>query len=94
MTLTIIASVIVKEEFLQDTKLRMLDLVEQSKQEKGCLKYTLHQDNKNSDTFLFIENWQSKTLWEKHLESLHVQSFVKETENSIVEFSVQEMSQI
>lgn len=94
MSIVIVASVIVKEEFLRTTKSKMLDLVEKSRYDEGCITYDLLQDKKKSNVFLFFEKWETRILWKKHLTSSHVQSFVKETKNNITEFKVQEMNLI
>ena len=42
-------------------------LVPITRAEDGCLQYDLHVDNENSGFFVFYENWESRALWQTHM---------------------------
>lgn len=50
------------------------ELAEASRKEKGCIKYELYQDEKDSNVLAVIEEWESKAALDKHKNSEH---FVK-----------------
>lgn len=49
--------------------------VEPTRAEEGCVNYDLHRSTEEPGTFMFYENWESRELWERHMESPHLQEF-------------------
>ena len=62
--------------------------------ENGCINYDLHQDHKNENTFLFYENWESRSHWEDHNVSVHIKAFQQATEGMIEKVEIFEMHKI
>jgi len=89
--LTIVAKILAREEKREFVKSELLKLIEITRSEKGCINYDLHQDNDNPNLFLFYENWENKTLWEKHMENKHLAEYISATEGAIEEFTVNKM---
>lgn len=92
--LTIVAKIIAKPEKIELVKNQLLKLIEITKAEKGCINYDLHQDNKQENTFLFYENWETKALWEAHINNTHLADYVKATDGAIENFTLSEMTKI
>ncbi len=46
----------------------------------GCINYDLHRSVEDPGTFMFYENWESRPLWEQHMESPHLQEFSSKQE--------------
>jgi quinol monooxygenase YgiN len=90
--LTIVAKIIAKEGKSALVKTELLKLVEPTKAEEGCINYDLHQDNTNANVFLFFENWSSRALWLKHMDSPHIDAYAKATEGHVAAFTLHEMS--
>jgi quinol monooxygenase YgiN len=57
------------------TKQALLALVAPTRAEEGCLNYDLHQSPADRTKFIFYENWTSRELLEKHLNSAHIAAF-------------------
>ena len=93
-TLTIIAHVEAKEGNLDLVKKEVLALVEPTKQEQGCLRYELNQDLENSNLFIFVEEWESHELCTKHMDSAHLQAFLKATDGLLSKLEVYQLSQV
>jgi len=68
--LTIIATIVCKQEKIEFVKSEMLKLNDKTRAAEGCINYDLHQGNNNRAYFVFHENRESETLLKKHLESL------------------------
>ncbi len=47
------------------------ELVKASRREEGCIKYELYQDEQDSSILAVIEEWDSKNVLEKHMNSEH-----------------------
>ena len=92
--LTIIAKIEAKPEKLDEVKKAVLKLIDPTREEQGCIQYDLHQENQQKEVFIFVENWENQALWEAHMQSEHLQSFIKETEGLLVELTVHQMNQI
>ena len=93
-TLTIIAHIEAKEGELELVKKEVLALVEPTKKEQGCLQYKLHQDHENPKLFIFTEEWESHDLWSKHMDSTHLQYFIKVTNGALAKLEVYQLSKI
>ena len=92
--LTIVARIEAKPEHIERVKAELTKLIEPTLQEKGCLQYDLHQDNDNPAVFLFYENWESRELWQVHMQSPHLQDYMAATDGAVAEFTLNEMSKI
>ncbi|MFK7812153.1 MAG: putative quinol monooxygenase [Maribacter sp.] len=92
--LTLIAKILAKAEKRELVKSELLKLIAPTRAEEGCINYDLHQDNENPNLFIFHENWESKTLLEKHLANNHIAAYMKATEGAVEEFVLQELTHI
>lgn len=92
--LTIVAKIIAKPEHVELVKTELINLIETTKLEEGCINYDLHQDNEKEHIFLFYENWTSWELWQKHMKNSHITKFAEITEGTIEKVVLNEMTQI
>ncbi|WP_064967652.1 putative quinol monooxygenase [Tenacibaculum ovolyticum] len=92
--LTIIAKIVAKEDKREFVKSELLKLISITRSEKGCINYDLHQDNENPNLFLFHENWESKELWQVHMNNKHLAEYLKVTDGAVEEFVLNEMTVI
>jgi quinol monooxygenase YgiN len=92
--LTIVAKIFAKEERRDLVKSELIKLIEPTRAEEGCINYDLHQDHKNPNLFVFLENWESSALLQKHLANTHIKAYQKATEGAIESFELQELKQI
>lgn len=92
--LTIVAHITAKAEKTELVKSELLKLVAPTRAEQGCINYDLHQDNDNPSFFLFFENWESRELWQAHMQSGHIAEYSAATVGCIESFVVNEMAEI
>lgn len=60
----------------EDALLSMLQgLLVPTRAEQGCINYDLHRSADEPGTFLFHETWESRALWEAHMQSPHLVAF-------------------
>jgi len=90
--LTIVARILAKEEKRELVKSELLKLIDITRAEEGCINYDLHQDNENPNLFLFYENWESRDLWQTHMNNDHLAQYMKATDGAVEEFTLNEMS--
>ncbi|MEL6767751.1 MAG: putative quinol monooxygenase [Pseudomonadota bacterium] len=69
-------------------------LVPITRAEAGCLQYDLHVDNENPGFFVFYENWESRELWQTHMNAPHLAAYMAATEGAVANFVLNEMSKI
>ena len=93
MPLTIVASIhaAAGHEDLVETELRKL--VEPTRREAGCLQYDLHRDNETPGHFLFFENWESRDLWQAHMNAPHLAAYAAATDG-LARLTLYEMDRI
>ena len=92
--LTIVARIETKKESVELVKAELLKLIDITREEEGCIQYTLHQDNSRPEVFLFYENWVNRDLWQIHMGNAHLAEYSRAVEDHIVSFELNEMTQI
>ena len=92
--LTIVARIEAKTDKVELVKIALLKLIEPTRSEEGCMQYNLHQDNENPEVFVFYENWESRALWQTHMNNDHLKTYMEETEGAVENFAINEMSKI
>ena len=90
--LTIVARILAKDEKRELVKQELIKLIEPTLAEKGCINYDLHQDNENPNLFLFYENWESRELWQEHMNNENLAAFKKATDGTLEEMILHEMT--
>lgn len=92
--LTIVANIYVKEGKLALVRAELLKLIDITRAEAGCINYDLHQDNENPLHFTFYENWETRELWQTHMNNQHLTDYMAATEGAVETFTLNEMTQI
>lgn len=63
-----------KPEMVEALKTFLTQLIEPTRNEPGCLRYELHQNNSDPTDFAFFEEWVSDAALDAHLVSPHVRA--------------------
>ena len=63
-----------KPEHRVELSRRLLEMVELSNQEEGCLFYNLHIDQENPNTFYFLEAWKDQAAFDFHASTDYVKA--------------------
>ncbi len=92
--LTIVARIEAKKEGIDLVKSELLKVIEPTRAEAGCLQYDLHQDNDHPEVFLFYENWESRALWQDHMNSEHLAAYKAAAGDAIESVVISEMTRI
>ena len=92
--LTIIANILAKPDKIDFVKAELEKLIPITRAEAGCIQYDLHQDNENPAYFMFYENWESRELWQTHMNAPHLAAYMEATEGAIEKFWLHEMTHI
>ncbi len=92
--LTIVANIQAKLDKIDLVKAELEKLIDITRSETGCLQYDLHQDNENPAHFMFYENWESRELWQTHMNAQHLQDYMTATEGAVEAFTLNEMTHI
>ena len=92
--LTIVANIKANPDKIDLVKAELEKLISITRAEEGCLQYDLHQDNENPAHFLFYENWESRGLWQPHMNAPHLAAYMSATEGAVSEFTLNEMTHI
>ena len=90
--LTIVANIHAKADKIALVKAELLKLIATTRGEDGCIQYDLHQDNDTPAHFLFYENWESRELWQNHMNAPHLAAYVAATEGAVESFTLNEMT--
>ncbi|MEM8686403.1 MAG: putative quinol monooxygenase [Pseudomonadota bacterium] len=90
--LTIVANIHAKADKIELVKAELEKLIPITRAEDGCIQYDLHQDNDNPAHFMFYENWDSRELWQIHMNAPHLAAYMSATEGAVEAFTLNEMS--
>ena len=90
--LTIVAHITAKSDKIELVKAELEKLIDITRSEEGCVQYDLHQDNETPAHFMFYENWESRELWQAHMNAQHLQDYMASTEGAVAEFTLYEMT--
>jgi quinol monooxygenase YgiN len=93
MTLSLIAHIYANPDKIELVKNELLKLIPPTRKENGCINYNLHQDIENPAHFMFYENWESKELWQKHMNSEHIKNYI-DVINELAERQTYRMQQV
>ena len=92
--LTIVANIKANPDKIDLVKSELIKLIDITRAESGCINYDLHQDNENPAHFMFYENWESRELWQVHMNAPHLAAYMDATEGAVAEFTLNEMTVI
>ncbi|HEY0518327.1 MAG TPA: putative quinol monooxygenase [Ilumatobacteraceae bacterium] len=76
--IVLVATLHARPETRDDLYGRLLEMVELTVVEPGCLKYELHTDDADPMQFTFIETWASAAALARHDESSHVRAIISD----------------
>jgi len=82
---TVFALVKAKPGMEETVKQELLALVGPTRTEEGCINYDLHQSLDAKEQFRFYENWTSKELLDRHLQSAHVLRVIAKVDELLAE---------
>jgi quinol monooxygenase YgiN len=77
----VIARVASQPGKVEELKSILLNLVEPTRREEGCVSYQLLQDRANSAEFVFVEEWTSDSAEDAHMASSHVQDTLSKAQS-------------
>ena len=92
--LTIVANIHANPNHIELVKSELKKLVPITRAEKGCINYDLHRDNSDPAHFMFYENWESRELWQIHMNAPHLAAYMKATDGAVAQFTLNEMTVI
>ena len=76
--ITIIAKFDVRSDSIEAFNKCAVDVVRDTRKEKGCLSYKVYQSRKDKTKFTFIEEWLNDTAIEQHNYAKHFQKFLED----------------
>ena len=92
--LTIIACPTVDPKRIDEIKRAMLDLVDETLREQGCIRYELHQNNSEPNKFIFVETWKNSELWQQHMEGEAIKKFNLRISGGIIDFELSKLTKV
>lgn len=75
MPLTVIASLKAKPGQEAALFSALSALIAPTRAEMGCILYEMHRSHENLGWFIFNELWESRALWDAHMNAPHLVAF-------------------
>ncbi len=79
-SIRVIAHIVARPGKENEAKNLLMELVEVTRTEVGCLRYDLLQSSVKPTDFVFVEEWESDAAFNQHMSSAHVQEAMLEAE--------------
>ncbi|MET4805387.1 putative quinol monooxygenase [Limibacillus sp. MBR-115] len=92
--LTIVANIHATPDQIDLVKAELVKLVPTTRAEAGCIQYDLHRDDDDPAHFMFYETWETRALWQTHMNAPHLTAFMEATNGAVAEFTLNEMTVI
>jgi quinol monooxygenase YgiN len=73
-TVHVIARLTARPEAVAELQTLLLGLIEPTRQESGCLRYTLLHNTADPTDFTFVEEWADAAALEAHFTTPHLQA--------------------
>ena len=74
MSVRVVAHVIARPDTIDATRKLLLNLIDPTRAEEGCVRYELLQNTSDPTDFTFVEEWSSSEALDTHLTTDHFQS--------------------
>lgn len=62
----------------EDLGRRLLELVEPTRAESGCLRYDIYRSVADSNGWMVVEDWMNQAAFDFHMQTPYVQSFMRD----------------
>lgn len=85
MKINITAIIKSKPETIEITKAILTEMAINSKQEKACIQYDLHQSQEEPHYFFIHEIWENEVALESHNAKPYIQKFVEKASEILAE---------
>mgnify|MGYP003486708129 FL=1 len=93
--IVVVAKLKIKEQFKDEVYAELLALHKSTHAlDDGCIQYELHKDLEDSNSFTFIETWESAQLLEEHMTTAHFASFAKTIENKLDALEISKLEKL
>ena len=91
----VVARIKIRPDVVDKVQPELFKLVDQTREkDKGCIKYDLYQDNQDHSVFFFIEDWESESLLNQHLNSPHIKAYREATRGMIIQRELNLLTQV
>ena len=91
---TVVARFKAKSGSEEHVGLALKGLLAPTRAEQGCINYDLHRSLDDPSVFVFHENWTSRAMLDRHLQSPHIQDCQRELEGHIDAFVLDILDEI
>ena len=72
-TVRVLARITARPDKIEELRSLLLDLVKETRKEKGCISYQLLQNKADPGDFTFVEEWEDDSVIDTHFTTAHVQ---------------------
>jgi quinol monooxygenase YgiN len=89
--ITVVARFNAKPEKAEALEAALREMVAPSRADAGCLQYDLHRSRTEPGVFLIFERWESRELWQSHMNEPHLAAFKDASEGLVEHAEILEM---
>lgn len=83
-TVRVVARIEALPDKVEEVKSLLMQLIEPTRKEEGCISYLLLQNSEMPTDFTLIEEWENSTFLYTHLQTPHIQQVAAKVQNLVV----------
>jgi quinol monooxygenase YgiN len=84
-SLRVVARIKALPEKVDMVRAVLLELIEPTRKEEGCIVYELLQNKSDPTDFTFVEEWQSESFLDSHAKSQHLKDAREKLKGMVAE---------
>ena len=92
--LTLVANIKAIPGHADLVKAELLKLIDSTRAEEGCINYDLHVNNENPNHFVFHETWETRELWQNHMNAPHIVAYGAAVAGAVESWTLDELTLI
>ncbi|AXH09612.1 antibiotic biosynthesis monooxygenase [Malaciobacter halophilus] len=91
----VVAKIKIKPEFEEVVFNELVKLYKKTHEnDKGCIQYDLHKCLEESNSYTFVETWETKEYLTEHENKSHFQEFLANIENKLESVQINKLEKL
>src|SRR5213596_2755237 len=75
-TLRVVARIVAQPDHVDEVRSFLMELIEPTRNEQGCISYELLQNKSDPTDFTFVEEWERDAALNTHMQTDHIQKAI------------------
>ncbi|MDX9972452.1 MAG: putative quinol monooxygenase [FCB group bacterium] len=92
--LTVVARIVAKKDSVEAVHGALLEILEPTRKEEGCIAYNLFRDTDNPAAFVMLEKWESAGHLDRHMATPHFAALGAAIDGKVEGLTISKLTQV